>query len=135
MSSIWRAGVGRHGQRGGVCSRSPRARALGLVWVGGGVARVISPALHVSAAKDAVAKLAGSERHRSPRREPGDCDVAHQLVRARLSGVVYLEWHGRSGLHRGVAGGVAFAPAVPGLAPGACMGQGEGLPLVISPAL
>jgi len=68
-------------------------------------------------------------RHRSPRREPGDCDVAHQLERARLSGVVYVEWHGRSGLHRGVAGGVAFAPAVPGLAPGACMGQGEGLPV------
>ena len=27
----------------------------------------------------------------------------------------------------GVDSGVAFVPAVPGLAPGACMGQGEGL--------
>jgi hypothetical protein len=43
----------------------------------GGVARVISPALQASAEKDAGAKLAGSERHKSPRREPGDCDMAH----------------------------------------------------------
>ena len=35
----------------------------------------------------------------------------------------------------GVAGGAAFVPAVPGLAPGASMGQGEGLPVAISPAL
>ena len=27
--------------------------------------------------------------HRSPQRKLGDCDVAHQLNRARLSGVVY----------------------------------------------
>ena len=38
----------------------------------------------------------------------------------------------------GMDTGVAFVPAVPGLAPGACMsqgeGQGEGLPVPISPA-
>ena len=51
-------------------------------------------------------------------------------TRARLSGVVYPGQHGRSGMERGVA----FVPAVPGLAPRAFMGQGEGLPVSIEPA-
>ena len=57
----------------------------------------------------------GLSRIKAPERELGDCDAAHrsdksQAKRCRLSGV---------------AGGVAFSPAVPGLAPRACMGQGE----------
>jgi hypothetical protein len=57
----------------------------------------------------------GLSRIKAPERELGDCDAAHrsdksQAKRCRLSGV---------------AGGVAFIPAVPGLAPRAFMGQGE----------
>ena len=45
----------------------------------GGVARVIEPALQASAGRIAI--LEGKAvRHKSPQRELGDCDVAHQLA-------------------------------------------------------
>ena len=61
-------------------------------------------------------------RHTSPLRELGDCDVAHQLAKSQA----------QPGWRRGVAHGVAFIPAVPGLAPWGFYvgeGQGEGLPV------
>ena len=82
----------------------PRARARGFYGSGGGVARAIEPALQASAGRMPVANV---------RRDgTGNPDPRKEL---RQMG--------------GVAGGVAFIPAVPGLAPGACMGQGEGLPV------
>ena len=62
-------------------------------------------------------------RHRSPQRELGDCGVAHQLDKSLAQAGSSLQ-----GSDHGMAGGVAFVPAVPGLAPGAFMGQGSGNP-------
>ena len=50
--------------------------------------------------------------HKSPQRELGDCDVAHQSNNRHAQAGSYI----RGGMG-GVAGGVAFLPAVPGLAP------------------
>ena len=64
-----------------------------------------------------------SQSH-SPQRELGDCDVAHQLetaglMRCRLSGKAWAEWHA----------GWRLFPQSPGSRPGASMSQGSGLPV------
>ena len=86
------------GWRGGVCSRSPRARARGF-----------------------YAGESGGE-DRNPVR-PGLCRIeapcaSWGTVTCRLAGLR----HANAGLTLvGMVGGVAFVPAVPGLAPGAFM--------------
>ena len=53
---------GRHGWRGGVCSRSPRARAQGLLWGRGWGCPCYRAGLASKRRQDAEAQLAWSER-------------------------------------------------------------------------
>ena len=105
----------RDSRRGGFFSRSPRARARGFYGARGGVARVNSPASRASAEED-----------RNPVGH-GVCDI--QAPSASWGTVTERRIWSQPGSSE-IAGGVAFIPAVPGLAPGAFMGQGEGLPVL-----
>ncbi len=112
-------------RRGGFHSRSPRARARGFYGGEGGVARDNRAGLASKRRGGSQSCRAGrvrpvvrpDVRHKSPQRELGDCDGAHNEAQPGL---------------REVGGGVAFIPAVPGLAPGAFMGAREGLPVLSS---
>ena len=85
------------GRRGGVCSRSPRARARGFY----------------------AGEIAGEDRNPVGHRERIEAPCASWgTVTWRLAGLR----HANAGLTLvGMVGGVAFVPAVPGLAPGAFM--------------
>ena len=86
----------RGGKRDGVCARSPRARARGLY-------EGLRPPCRI----EALSASWGTATERTSWRQPGS------------SGDAYPGRHGRHGC--GVASETAFVPAVPGLAPGACM--------------
>jgi len=79
-----------------------------------GVARVTSPALQASAEEDRNPVGQGVCGIQAPSASWGTVTERRIWSQLRSSEV---------------AGGVAFVPAVPGLAPGAFMGQGEGLPV------
>ncbi len=114
---------GRGGQRGGPPTRSPRARAAGLVCgrgSGGGVARVIEPASQASAGQDANPVWHGRCGNKSPQRELGDCDVVHQREKSQA--------------RAGWQAGWPSYPQSPGSRLGAFMGKGKGLPVSIEPA-
>ena len=91
----------RGGKRDGVCARSPRARARGLY-------EGLRPPCRI----EALSASWGTATERTSWRQPGS------------SGDAYPGRHGRHGC--GVASETAFVPAVPGLAPGACMSPPEG---------
>ena len=122
-----RARLERGGRRGGrrhaQNSRSPRARAAGLVCgrgSGGGVARVIEPASQASAGQDANPVWHGRCGNKSPQRELGDCDVVHQREKSQA--------------RAGWQAGWPSYPQSPGSRLGAFMGKGKGLPVSIEPA-
>jgi hypothetical protein len=103
----------RHGRRGGNCSRSPRACARGFYGSSGrGCRCYLEPAVPASAAEDGT-PVRHCLCHKSPRREPGDCDVPHQLNRARLKRCCLCKGSPGGLTGCGMAGGVAIVPAVP----------------------
>jgi len=114
-----------------LCPQSPGSRP-GLLCgrgSGGGVARASSPASQASerrgsqscAAIEAPSASWGTATYRTNWQEQGS------------SGVVYLGRHTWWALD-GMDSGLAFVPAVPGLAPRGFYGSGEGVARAISPA-
>jgi hypothetical protein len=81
------------------------------------IARIMGCGEPLSAEASQLAMMSGTEfpGHKSPRREPGDCDVVCNRALPCTSGPAL--WAART--PGGMANGTAWQPAVPGLAPGA----------------
>jgi hypothetical protein len=133
------------GRRGGVCSRSPRARARGLyagrVSVGTQSCSAKKPPARAGGlfGKEAPSASWGTVRQRSPQRELGDCDVAHQLVNHQAKRCCLFRYSGWpcSAQIAGWQAGWRLFPQSPGSRPGLVCGRGRkksGEPALLAPS-